>query len=184
MKKRTTIVTPAAQEIQKQLQITKHEGARKLLESRLVNTYLESFVDLDAEPEPTGTILCNTDYGSGLVFQEIEDMGHNIISKYPQVNAENITIYGYTEFLKEFENTGKPFPKSTDIGKRGIEKEWMDPYFQQTILPESQREAFFDLRDSVLEKWKHNPTVESDSDDDRLEAGEIRIVIETNIREK
>lgn len=144
-------------------------------------TYLESFVDLDAEPEPTGIILCNQDYGSRLVYQEIENMSQNIITKYPQVEAENVTVYGYTKFLEEFENTGKPFPKSTVIGKRGNEKEWMDPYLSQTVLSESQRELFFDLRDSVLERWGHNLTVESDSDiDANLEAGEIRIIIEAD----
>ena len=47
MKRRYYVSTFEAHDIQKQITECKHDRAKKLLESRLNTTYMESFVDLE-----------------------------------------------------------------------------------------------------------------------------------------
>src|SRR5215217_2525315 len=109
MKRRNIISTYEAADIQKQLNRTKHEKARKLLESHLKSTYLESYVDLDKNK---AILICNRDYASDKVKENINEMCKEILTKYPQIDI--VDVYGYTEFINAGKN-GMEFPKSSII---------------------------------------------------------------------
>lgn len=164
-------MTEAAHDLQLQVARTTKPKAKKLLESRLITTYLESFVDLDAKPVPTGVIICTQEYASSFVFKEMDKMNDNIVSKYPQV--KNVTVYGRDAFIREFDKPGATFPKSTVIGK-------YEPHDNdlETNMSRVERDTFFDVRTTILERdrIRHGGAF-GDSD---LEAGEIRIVIEVD----
>jgi hypothetical protein len=174
MKNRQTIVSFGAQEVQKQINSVKNEHTKKKLQSRLFTTYLESYVDLDAEPKPQVVILCNRDRSSARTRAVMNHMINAIYEEYSQI--DNVEVYGYTAFLEEYDNKDnpKPFPKSTVISDHmeqiGVDPIETDPHTRDEL------ETFFDLRDSVFQKWNINPTLESHGN---LEAGEIRVIIET-----
>ncbi|MDQ3839350.1 MAG: hypothetical protein M3297_08785 [Thermoproteota archaeon] len=77
MKRRKFIATPEVLEFQKRINATKHERRRKLLESSLTKTYLESWVDLDNNK---AVLLCTKDRVSGMVKGQIEDMARSIMN--------------------------------------------------------------------------------------------------------
>jgi hypothetical protein len=157
--------------VQLQISRTAKPKAKKLLEYRLITTYLESFVDLDAKPEPTAVIICSQEYASAVVFREMDKMNDNIISNYPQV--KNVTVYGRDAFIREFDKPGATFPKSTVIGK-------YEPHDNDlaTTISRVESDTLFDVIDAIFERdrIRHGRAI-GNSD---LEAGEVRIVIEAD----
>jgi hypothetical protein len=170
-----------AAEIQKQINNTKHERARKLLQSKLITTHIESFVDLDTSYAVIWVL--NTSYGSKMIFDELKDMSQSIMKQYPKITK--VDIYGHDAIMEEYDRGElKQFPKSSIIKPElegdkdqlpllmvdGIEYEYCDKETKKMA------ELFMDLRDNSFNEVNKKPVSESSGD---LEAGEIRIITET-----
>jgi hypothetical protein len=69
MKKRQIIHTFEAKEIQHQINECKHDRARKLLDSRLRSTYMDSYVDLERKK---ATVLIMKDYLSAKAKEHLK----------------------------------------------------------------------------------------------------------------
>ena len=183
MKKRTIIATFEAADIQKKLSIVKHKRARELLESRLRSTYIESFIDLDVLKAVIW--IPYQSYVSDRVMEEIHGMVLSIIEKYPQI--QKVDVYGRDAIIEAIK-TGefKEIPK-TSIVQPELEEQNKDVIpsimVNDTNLihcdeeTKEQVESFLDLKDNTLLKMKKEPGPSSERGD--LEAGEIRIIIET-----
>ena len=112
MKKRKVIATFEAADIQKQLNTVKYKRARKLLESRLSNTYLESFIDLDTVKAMIW--IPYQSYVSDRVMEEIHGMVLSIMEKYPQIHK--VDVYGRDAIIDAIKaGEFKEFPKSSII---------------------------------------------------------------------
>ncbi len=112
-------------------------------------------------------------------------MVHSIMEKYPQI--QKVDVYGGDAIIEAIE-TGKfkRFPKSSIIRP---ELEELNTDVLPSIMvnntnlihcdqeTKEQAEAFLDLKDNTLLKMKKEPGISSKRGD--LEAGEIRIIIET-----
>lgn len=183
MKKRTIIATFEAADIQKKLSIVKHKRARELLESRLRSTYIESFIDLDGLKAVIW--IPYQSYVSDRVMEEIHGMVLSIMEKYPQI--QKVDVYGRDAIIEAIK-TGefKEIPK-TSIVQPELEEQNKDVIpsimVNDTNLihcdeeTKEQVESFLDLKDNTLLKMKKEPGPSSERGD--LEAGEIRIIIET-----
>ena len=183
MKKRTIIATFEAADIQKKLSIVKHKRARELLESRLRSTYIESFIDLDVLKAVIW--IPYQSYVSDRVMEEIHGMVLSIIEKYPQI--QKVDVYGRDAIIEAIK-TGefKEIPK-TSIVQPELEEQNKDVIpsimVNDTNLihcdeeTKEQVESFLDLKDNTLLKMKKEPGPSSERG--VLEAGEIRIIIET-----
>ena len=167
-KPRTTVLTEEAFDLQLLIARATETEAGKL-EFRFITTYLESFVDLDAKPEPVAVLICTEEYASDLVFREIDKMCNNIISNYPQV--KKVTVYGRDALIREFDRPGATFPKSTVIGPHEHHDNDLELYMSMV-----ETDTVFEVRDAIFKRdLKFQSTLPGNSD---LEAGEIRIVIE------
>jgi|SRR5215207_2612626 len=179
MKKRWVIATLEAHELQKQINKTKHERGRKLLESRITKTYLESWVDLDNKE---AILVCAKDYVSDKVKGEIDDMCKSILTSYSQI--KKVDVYGYSAVIETVENGEMKFPPKSSIIQpeivsandnipsiiiNGIDEIHCDKETREDT------QTFFDLRDSTLQQMGREPTLETGGD---IEAGEIRIIVE------
>lgn len=177
MKTRHVITTFEVHEIQKQLNKTKHKKARELLESRLKSTYLESYVDLEKKK---ATLICNRDYASDKVKENINEMCKEILDNYPQIKI--VDVYGYTELIKAGKN-GMEFPKSSVLQPELENDNNSIPSFVINGIDEihcdkdtrEDAQIFMDLKDNTLQKLGFAPVSEMVGD---REAGEIRIIIE------
>ena len=100
----------------------------------------------------------------------MDEMRDNIFSKYPQV--KKVDVYG--RIIKEVESGNmKSFPKSTVIGKHEPHDEGIGG---NATRPEI--DTLLNVRDTIFQREKipgYNR-----GPDSQLEAGEIRIVIETD----
>jgi hypothetical protein len=171
MKKRIITITEAAEEQQLKIAKATKPKVKQMLQSHLVTTYLESYIDLEARPEPIAIILCTEEYASPKVFREMDVMNESIRKAFPEV--KNVTVYGRDAFIQEWEGTGKPFPKSTVIERRDLTDNRVD---LRTNLSNAERDNASDLIESEVQRNKI-PYGISDGDLN-LEAGEIRIIIE------
>ena len=183
MKKRIVVATFEAADIQKQLNTVNHKRARELLESRLSSTYLESFIDLDALKAVIWIPFQS--YVSDRVMEEIHGMVLSVMEKYPQI--QKVDVYGRDAIIEAIK-TGefKEIPK-TSIVQPELEEQNKDVIpsimVNDTNLihcdeeTKEQVESFLDLKDNTLLKMKKEPGPSSERGD--LEAGEIRIIIET-----
>lgn len=178
-KRRKFISTPEALELQKRINSTKHERARKLLESHITRTYVESWVDLDNNK---AILLCAKDRVSGIVKGQIEDMAQSIMNTYSQI--ERVDLYGYSETMKAIESGELKFPlKSSVIHPETVGESNNIPSMVVNDTNEMQYdkdtkedvEKLFDLRDNAFQKMGLEPTLTPDGDQ---ETGEIRVIIE------
>lgn len=183
MKKRNVIATFEVLDIQKQLNAVKHKRARKLLESRLRSTYIESFIDLNTSEAVIW--IPYQSYVSDRVMEEIHSMVVSIMEKYPRI--QKVDIYGRDAIIEAIKaSVFKKIPRSSII-RPELEEQNKDVIpsimVNNTNLihcdkeTREQTEAFLDLRDNSLLKMKKEPGLSSERGD--LEAGEIRIIIET-----
>lgn len=179
MKKRQVISTFEAQELQNQINHCKHERARKLLESRLRKTYMESFVDLDKKE---ATVLCMENHLSDKSKEHLQyDIIDYIIREY-QIDISNIKVYTQAVFSAALES-GTPFPKSSIIKPEIVGDSDEMPITLVNDRPEAQSnpdirervDSFLDLKDNTLQKLGFEVISESGY----IEAGNIVIVVET-----
>jgi hypothetical protein len=179
MKKRTTIATFEAKEVQDQINRTKHERGRELLEAKLKTTYLESFVDLQKKK---GVIICTRDYVTDKVTEALEDMVKCTMADY---QVEKVDWYGYSELVKAVKGGEMEFPPKSSIMQPEIEDTSNEiPSVIVNGIDEIHCDAetrkdvqtLYDLKDSALQKMGFDPTSQMSGDE---EAGEIRIIIET-----
>lgn len=180
MKKRTTIATFEAKEIQDQINRTKHERGRQLLESKLKSTYLESYVDLQVKK---AVIICTRDYITDKVKEELEDIVKCTMTDY---QIEKVDWYGYSELVKAVKGGEMEFPPKSSIIQPEIAESGNEmPSIIVNGIDEIHCDAdtkkdvqtLYDLKDSILQKLGFDPTSKMSGDD---EAGEIRIIIEAS----
>jgi hypothetical protein len=203
MKHRQTIHTFEAQELQSKINKSKHERARKILQSKLLTTYMESYVDLENKtaivllfnPGPDRKTYYKTLY---LTDDNIRCYNENVadfIMREYQISPDNIHVYSFSELKKALANGElKEFPKSS-ISRPATESEPENdtelPVImvsdednntgQKSLAQSSQEikqeaETMFDLRDSNLVKLGMIDSGNNTNED--WEAGNIVIFTE------
>jgi hypothetical protein len=141
---------------------------------------VESFIDLDALKVVIWVPYQS--YVSEAVMEEINDMVLSIKREYPKI--ERVDAYGRDAIIEAFE-TGefKQIPKSSIIqpelegDKDAVQQIMIDgtDLIHHDKETKSKVEVFMDLYDNVLQKMNKAPAIEHGD----IEAGEIRIIIET-----
>ena len=183
MKPRKVMMTFDAMEIHKQLANVKHKRGQQLLRSKLVSTYIESFVDLEKK---RSFIMTLNDVSTKKIWEAIDEMVKHIITTY---GIKEVKVYGEKEFTEEYksgrlewylssiirpeiEGTQNDIPSVVyDLGNGFVTQDPLE------LDKESKEKAdlFFDVQDSTVRSFGLSPVMGRGPD----EAGEIRIIIQT-----
>ena len=106
MKHRQVIATFEVQELQKQINRCKHERTKKLLESRIRTTYMESYVDLEKKE---AIVLCMENQLSDNAEEHLKsDIIDYIVREY-QIKIDKIKVHTRDAFSAALE-AGMSFP--------------------------------------------------------------------------
>lgn len=177
MKNREFILTFDAEAIQKQINNCKHERAKKLLESRLVRTYMESYIDLEKKK---ATIIIGKNNVSNNAREYLKEMGDKVMHDY---KIEHIDVYTYSKFYQLLKSGKIEFPKSSIIRPKLENDENTIPQVMIDGVSDiysdtetrSRVEILYDVKDDTLQKMGFTSAIENND----LEAGNIIIIVET-----